>query len=135
MKRKPLVVVHVLNITNVFGRHYLLAQQTVLLGQATDAVVRLAHHADGTADGVHLGGAGHGAGVRVHIDQVQLHGGVILGMDDAVAGRAGRCDKSERQIRNQIIPMLLPAAQESSRKVRLCYDLLLIGNRIESFRQ
>lgn len=74
---------------------YLLAQQTVLLGQATDAVIGLSHHADGTADGVHLGRAGHGAGVRVHINQVQLHAGVVLGVDDTVARRAAKLKENK----------------------------------------
>lgn len=75
---------------------YALAQKAVLLGQATDAVVRLAHHADGSANGVHLGGAGHGASVGVHIDQIQLHGSVVLGVDDAVARRAGSVHNKTR---------------------------------------
>lgn len=64
------------------------AQHTVLLGQATDAVVGLAHHADGSAYGLHLEGAVHGAIVRVRIDQIQLHGSMIQSVYDAVAGQA-----------------------------------------------
>ena len=65
-----------------------LSQESILLGQTNDAIVRFSHTADLTADGVHLGGFQHTAGLGVHIDDVDLDGGMILGVDDSVAGRA-----------------------------------------------
>lgn len=78
-----------INKHNVFA-FILLGKKSVLLGQSTNAVVRLAHHPDGSANGVHLGCAGHAASVGVNVDEVKLHGSMILGVDDAVAGGAGR---------------------------------------------
>ncbi len=67
-----------------------LCEHPVLLGQPVDAVVRLPHAADGAADGVGLDGAGHAPGGLVHVRDVDLDGGVVLGGDDAVARRAER---------------------------------------------
>lgn len=67
-----------------------LGQNAVLLGQTGNAVVGLAHSSDLAADSVDLGRLQHTAGLGVHVDDVQLHRGMILGVDDAVAGGAGR---------------------------------------------
>lgn len=69
-----------------------LGQNAVLLGQTGNAVVGLAHSSDLAADSVDLGRLQHTAGLGVHVDDVQLHRGMILGVDDAVAGGAGRGD-------------------------------------------
>ena len=68
--------------SKVFG------EDSVLLGEPVDAVVGLAHAADGAADGVGLPGAGHPARLGVDIGDVHLDGGVVLGRDDAVRRRA-----------------------------------------------
>ena len=65
-----------------------LGQNAVLLGEPVDAVVWLPHAADGAADGVRLPRAGHPARLGVHVRDVHLDGGVVLGRDDAVRRRA-----------------------------------------------
>lgn len=65
-----------------------LGNDAVLLGQTHDAVVGLAHATDLAADGVGLGTVGLATGLGVHIHDAQLHGGVILGVDDPVGRRA-----------------------------------------------
>ena len=65
-----------------------LGDDAVLLGEPVDAVVGLSHAADGAADGVRLPRAGHPARLGVHVGDVHLDGGVVLGRDDAVRGRA-----------------------------------------------
>ena len=55
---------------------------------SVDAIVGLAHPPDGAANGVRLVSAGHAAGGLINIGDIQLNGGVILGGNDAVAGRA-----------------------------------------------
>lgn len=65
-----------------------LGQNAILLGQTGNAVIGLAHSSDLAADGVHLGGLQHASALGVNIDDVQLHGGVVLGVDDPVAGGA-----------------------------------------------
>jgi len=67
-----------------------LGNEAVLLGQTHDAVVGLAHATDLTADGVGLGTVGLATGLGVHIHDAQLHGGVVLGVDDPVGCRAAR---------------------------------------------
>ena len=65
-----------------------LGDDSVLLGQPVDAVVGLAHSADGAADCVRLVRAGHAAGRLVHFGEVELDRRVVLGRDDPVARRA-----------------------------------------------
>lgn len=66
----------------------LLGNEAVLLGQTHDAVVGLSHATDLSADGVSLGTVGLTAGLGIDIDNAQLHGSVILGVDDPVGRRA-----------------------------------------------
>lgn len=66
----------------------LLGNNSILLSVSVDAIVGLAHPADGAANGVRLVRAGHAAGGLINIGDVQLNGGVILGRNDAVARRA-----------------------------------------------
>ena len=68
---------------------HLLSQNAVFLGEPDDAVVGFSHAADGSAHHVHLGGVGGAAGGGVHVGDHQLHGRVVLGVDEPVAGRAG----------------------------------------------
>jgi len=46
------------------------------------------HASDGAADGVLFAGGGHSA-VSVDVADGELDGSVVLGVDDAVAGRTG----------------------------------------------
>lgn len=68
---------------------YSLGQNAVLLGEPDNAVIRLSHAADGTAHDVHLGGVSGAARGGVYVRDHQLHGGMVLGVDETVAGRAG----------------------------------------------
>lgn len=73
---------------NCLSRHNLLGNQTVLLGQTDNTIVRFAHTTDFTADSVGLGTIGHATGSGVNIDNADLHGSMILSVDDSVGGRA-----------------------------------------------
>ena len=68
-------------------RHALevLGQDSVLLCESVDAIVRLSHAANGAADGVGLEAPGHSAGRLIDVGDVDLDRSVILGSDDAVA--------------------------------------------------
>ena len=61
--------------------------ETVALRQAVEGVVALAHGADEAAEGVGLVLAGVPA-VFVDLANGELDRGVVLGLDDAVGGRA-----------------------------------------------
>ena len=80
-------------------------EEAILLGEAVEAVVRLAHGTDETAHGVGLVLAGvatvlvtaplsihlpklQPVRLYVHLGDADLNGGVVLGLDDAVGGRA-----------------------------------------------
>jgi hypothetical protein len=65
-------------------------ENTVLLCQTRDAVVALAHSSDLSANGVCLRGVQHAASGLIDINEVDLDRCVVLGVDDSVAGRAGR---------------------------------------------
>lgn len=66
-----------------------LRNDAVLLGQAQDAVVALAHATDLAADGPPRRLArDETAGLRVDVDDVDLDGGLVLRVDDARRGRA-----------------------------------------------
>merc|ERR1719192_396761 len=71
-------------------RNYLeiLGDDAVLLGQSVDTIIGFTHTTNLTANGVGLEPAGHPSGGLVNVGDVDLDGGVILGGDDAVAGRA-----------------------------------------------
>ena len=69
-------------------RSKVFGEDSVLLGEPVDAVVGLAHAADGAADGVGLPGAGHPARLGVDVGDVHLDRGVVLRRDDAVRRRA-----------------------------------------------
>jgi hypothetical protein len=50
----------------------LLVYEAVFLGQTVDAIIRLAHPSDGTADGVGLVPAGHPSSRLVYLSQIDL---------------------------------------------------------------
>lgn len=62
--------------------------KTVALRQAVQSVVGLAHSANEAAEGVDVVLAGDGAAGLVNLGDGDLNGGVVLGLDDAVGGRA-----------------------------------------------
>ncbi len=66
----------------------LFVDEAVLLGQAIDAVVRLAHTANSAADGVGLESTGHAPSRLVNFCHVDLDGGVVLGGQNPVGSRA-----------------------------------------------
>merc|ERR1719300_1395509 len=79
-----------------------LGEDSVLLGESVDAVVRLSHPADGTADGVSLGGGQHPSGLLVNGGDhaiarrafpwdVQIHvlSGLVLHADGCLEERSG----------------------------------------------
>ena len=66
----------------------ILRDDSVLFGQSVDAVVRLSHTTNLTANGVSLEGTCHSAGGFVNIDDIHLNRSVIFGSDDTVACRA-----------------------------------------------
>lgn len=68
----------------------ILSNDAVLLGESGDAIVGLSHPPDSSADGVDLGGVAHAPGDGIHLGDVDLNGGMVLGVDQAVAGGAGR---------------------------------------------
>ena len=51
-----------------------LGNDTVLLGESVDAIVRLSHPSDGAANGVRLEGSGHTASGLIDISDVNLVG-------------------------------------------------------------
>lgn len=62
--------------------------KTVALGKAVQGIVGLAHGADEAAQSVDVVLAGDGAAGLVNLGDGDLDGGVVLGLDDAVGGRA-----------------------------------------------
>ena len=62
-----------------------LCDDSVLLCQSVDAVIGLAHSADGSADGIGLVRASHSSGRLVDVGEVELDRSVILCSDDSVA--------------------------------------------------
>lgn len=62
--------------------------ETVALRQAVQSVVGLAHSANEAAEGVDVVLAGDGAARLVNLGDGDLDRGVVLGLDDAVGGRA-----------------------------------------------
>lgn len=66
-----------------------LGQNSVFLSETSDAVVGFTHSSDLAADGISLDGVQHTAGGLIDINEVDLDRGVVLGVDDSVAGRAG----------------------------------------------
>lgn len=62
--------------------------ETVTLGQAVEGVVGLTHGTDEAAEGVDVVLAGDGTAGLVNLGDGDLDGGVVLGLDDAVGGRA-----------------------------------------------
>ena len=84
---------HVLSRLSVPTFHLSLAAPDVLdeavtLGQSVQGIVGLAHGADEAAEGVDVVLAGDGAARLVNLGDGDLDGGVVLGLDDAVGGRA-----------------------------------------------
>ena len=70
-------------------------QESISLCEAVQGIVALAHGADETAKGVDLVLAG-GAAVLVNLCDGKLDRGVVLGLDDAVGGRALAWDVAKR---------------------------------------
>lgn len=62
--------------------------EAVALGQSVQGIVGLAHGADEAAEGVDVVLAGDGAARLVNLGDGNLDRGVVLGLDDAVGGRA-----------------------------------------------
>lgn len=63
-------------------------EETVTLSKAVHGVIGLAHGADETAEGIDVVLAGDGTAVLVNLGDADLDGAVVLGLDDAVGGRA-----------------------------------------------
>ena len=63
-------------------------EETVPLGEPVHGVVALGHGADETGEGVDVVLAGDLTAVLVNLGDGDLDGGVVLGLDDAVGGRA-----------------------------------------------
>ena len=83
---KPNLFIQKLN--RVKKNRHILRDDSVLFGQSVDAVVRLSHTTNLTANGVSLEGTCHSAGGFVNINDVHLNRSVIFGSDDTVASRA-----------------------------------------------
>lgn len=66
----------------------ILSNNAVLLGESGDAIIWLSHPPDGSTDGVDLGGVAHAPGDGVYLGDVNLDGGMVLGVDQSVAGGA-----------------------------------------------
>merc|ERR1719461_2391390 len=64
----------------------LLVNDAILLSRPVDAVIALAHPADGAADGVGGEASCHAAGGLVHRGEVDLDGSVVPGRQDPVGG-------------------------------------------------
>ena len=63
-------------------------EETVPLSESVHGVVALGHGADETGKGVDVVLAGDLTAVLVNLGDGDLDGGVVLGLDDAVGGRA-----------------------------------------------
>lgn len=73
-------------------------QQTVTLGEAVHGVVRLAHSTDESAQSVDVVLSGDEAAALVNLGDGDLDGTVVLGLDDAVGGRALAGDVAAKDI-------------------------------------
>jgi hypothetical protein len=62
--------------------------EAIALGQAVQGIVGLAHGTDEAAEGVDVVLARDGTARLVNLGDGDLDGGVVLGLDDAVGGRA-----------------------------------------------
>lgn len=62
--------------------------QTITLSQSVQGIVGLAHGTDEAAEGVDVVLAGYGAARLINLGNRDLNGGVVLGLDDTVGGRA-----------------------------------------------
>lgn len=71
--------------------------QTITLSQAVQRIVRLAHGTDEAAKGVDVVLAGDSAARLVNLGDRDLNGGVVLGLNDAVGGRALAGDVAIRE--------------------------------------
>ncbi len=81
-----------INYTSLHNSHLLgvapdVLEEAVLRGQTVQRIVRLAHGADETRQGVRLEGVGDAAGL-VNVGDVNLDGSVVLGSDESTSGRA-----------------------------------------------
>lgn len=74
----------------------LLGNDSILLAEPVDAIIRLSHPPDGTTDGVGGGLASHPTSGLIDLGNVQLDGSVVLGRDDAVA--SGAANKVHHEI-------------------------------------
>lgn len=62
-------------------------QQTVLLGQSVQRVITLTSGSDVAGQGVGGVGASDSSALLVNVGDVDLDGGVVLGLDDSVGSR------------------------------------------------
>lgn len=63
-------------------------QNTILLSQASDAIIRFSHSSDFSADSIGLHSVQHSTCTIIDIDQIDLNWSVILCVNDSVASRA-----------------------------------------------
>lgn len=63
-------------------------QQAVTLSEAVHGVVRLAHGADESTQGVDVVLSRNRVTLLVNLGDGDLHGAVVLGLDNAIGGRA-----------------------------------------------
>lgn len=71
--------------------------EAVTLGQSVQGIVRLAHGTDEAAEGVDVVLAGDGAARLVNLGNGDLNRGMVLGLDNAVGGRALAGDVAIRE--------------------------------------
>ena len=74
--------------TSLFCSLEILGQNSIFLGQSVDAIVRLAHPPDGPANCVSGVVTSHPAGGLINFGEIDLDGGMVLGGNDTITGRA-----------------------------------------------
>ena len=74
--------------------------EAVALGQSVHGIVGLAHGTDEAAEGVDVVLAGDGTAGLINLGDGDLDGAVVLGLDDAVGGRALAGDVAVRRKRS-----------------------------------
>lgn len=96
--------------------------EAITLGQSVQGIVGLAHGADEAAEGVDVVLAGDGTARLVDLGNGDLNGGVVLGLDDAVGGRAlagdvairDKSSGSAHRVRSQVV-LRLPRSRVAYR--------------------
>ena len=88
-------------------------EETVPLGEAVHGVVALGHSANETGESVDVILAGDLTAVLVNLGDRDLDGGVVLGLDDTVGGRAlpGDVTRKERKKNENVYKLLVINAQ------------------------